>query len=140
MRHEIIARALREGSTDDDDAGAVAVATVRAVGLLLGELQPLVGTMGAHALYSRSLHLARMSFRRPDPGGPAAPKALDELAPLHDDLASRNPTEAKRAGQALLHSFADLLVSLIGQPLTDRMLRSAWGAPGADSPLEEKPQ
>jgi|ERR1039457_1535097 hypothetical protein len=131
----IIECALGRATAKDADAGVVASATVRAMSLLLGELQPLVGELATRALYARSLHLARSSFQRPASG--EASTRDDLLAPLHQDLTSRAPADAKRAGNALLHSFVDLLVSLIGKSLTHRMLRTAWGVPATELPPEE---
>jgi len=95
--------------------------------LLLAELKPLVGELALRALYVRSLHLARSSFERPGTGELQSPDEL--LAPLHRDLLSRAPTESRGAAEALLLALANLLVSLIGEPLTDRLLHKAWGSP-----------
>lgn len=134
MRQEIIEHALGEGMAEGADSGAVAAAAVRSFKAVLAEVSPLVGVFATRALYVRSLHLARSSFRRPE----ADSEMTTELASLQNDLASRAPAEAKQAGQALLHAFADLLVSLIGMPLTHRMLRTAWGITADALPPEEK--
>jgi len=131
---EIIDRALAEGIADDADAGIVAAAAFRAVDLLLNEIRPLVGGQATRALYSRSLHLARSSFRRPDL---AEPETRSDLASLQHDLAGRAPVDARLAARALLTSFVDLLVSLIGRPLANRILESAWGTPTAKHPAED---
>ena len=47
--------------------------------------------------------------------------------PCTSKLAARAPLEAREASQALMLAFAGLLISLIGEPLTDRLLLSAWG-------------
>ena len=138
MRHEIIQRALAERAATGADSVIVADATVRALRLLHVELGSLVGDQAARALYARSLHLTRSSFS----WSPAAAEASDEfLTSLHADLASRLPTDARRAGETLLLTLSDLLISLIGEPLTHRLLRSAWGAPQvSDEPSQEKSQ
>ncbi|MBA2412469.1 MAG: hypothetical protein H0V63_06545, partial [Burkholderiaceae bacterium] len=127
MKQEIIQHALAEGHADGADANTVAVATARALRLLFAELEPLVGGPAVHALYTRSLHLARSSFERPGPAEPEPPSEM--LTALQQDLAARVPADARRAGETLLHTSADLLVSLIGEPLTNRLLLSAWGSP-----------
>ena len=132
MQSEILERALGLGAAEDADAATVAAAVVCAVGSLLGELTPLVGGLAARALYARSLHLARASFRRPDSG---EVETQSDLAALYQDLVCRIPVEARQAGQALLGSFVDLLVSLVGAPITHRMLRTAWGVSAAELPL-----
>lgn len=127
MRSEMIQSALGEGATEAADSKTVAGATVRALTSLLAELKPLVGELALRALYVRSLHLARSSFERPGTGDLESPDEL--LAPLHRNLLSRAPAEARGAAEALLLALANLLVSLIGEPLTDRLLHKAWGQP-----------
>ena len=138
MRQKLIQHALGDGAAEGADANTVAVATARALRSLLEELEPLVGAEGVRALYARSLHLTRPSFGWL---APAKPEPLSDLvAGLQEDLALRVPAEARRAGAAQLHTFADLLISLIGEPLTHRLLHSAWGGSAADEPSQEKSQ
>lgn len=136
MRQQIIQHFLAKGPANDADAGTIAEASVRALRLLLAELEPLVGAQAARALYARSLHLTRSSFDWLSPA--AGEPRSDLLAALHSDLVSRVPADARRAGEALLNTFADLLISLIGEPLTRRLLRSAWGTTAADESSQEK--
>ena len=119
---------------NETDADAVAAATVRAVESLMGELKPLVGRLATLALYARSLHLANASFARPDP---ALQKQQEDLTSLRNDLSTRSLEDARAASHALLRALVDLLASLIGQSLTDRMLRSAWGIPNVEHPTKE---
>lgn len=127
MRSEVIKAALAHGAVEGADSSIVANGAVRALDLLLRELKPLVGELALRALYFRSLHLAGSSFERPSRSELEAPDAL--LAPLHRDLVSRPPAEARGAAEALLLALANLLVSLIGEPLTDRLLHKAWAKP-----------
>lgn len=137
MRHEMIERALGKGAEHNADAALVATSTESAVRLLLRELEPLVGELAASALCRRSLQLARSSFHR----APDGARTHDELlTPLHQDLAARSSAEAQKGSRALLNAFVDLLTSLIGEPLTLRLLGKAWGT-AADAPIpEEKPR
>jgi hypothetical protein len=137
MRQEIFRRALGDGDAADADAPAIAAATVRALRLLLAELEPLVGERAVLALYSRSLHLTRSTLPWLNATQHAA--QAEALNALHDKLAARAPLEAREAGQALLLAFAGLLISLIGEPLTDRLLLSAWGGPAPGEPVQEEP-
>ncbi|MEO7007621.1 MAG: hypothetical protein ABI156_00600 [Caldimonas sp.] len=140
MREKIIEHALGYGAAAGAgaDAGSVAVAAVRALRLLLAELEPLVGSQAVRALYTRSLHLTRARFGWP--AAEAAESLAEALTGLQQNLGARVPADARRAGATLLNTFADLLVSLIGDPLTQRLLRSAWGSPSADKSSEEKSQ
>jgi len=137
MRSEMIQSALRAGAAEGADSKTVASATVRALTLLLAELKPLVGELALRALYVRSLHLARSSFERPSAAHLESPDEL--LAPLHRDLVTRAPAQARGAAEALLLALANLLVSLIGGPLTDRLLHKAWGNPPAAPSSQVKP-
>ena len=119
---------------NEADADAVAAATVRAVESLMGELKPLVGRLATLALYARSLHLANASFARPYP---ALQKLQEYLTSLRNDLSARSLEDARTASHALLRALVDLLASLIGQSLTDRMLRSAWGISNDERPTKE---
>jgi hypothetical protein len=134
-RDPMVERALGIGAAQGVEPAVVATATARAVGLLLAEVQPLVGELAARALYARSLHLARSSLQRAAPGQLDTREQL--LVLLHNDLAARPAVDAERAGRALLRSFADLLASLIGQGLTQRLLRTAWGIYPTELPSEE---
>jgi hypothetical protein len=49
------------------------------------------------------------------------------LTRLRDVLAGRSPDEARAAGLALLLTFTDNLSNMVGEALTIRLLRSAWG-------------
>jgi len=138
MRQEIIRRALAERAVDGADASAVAEAAVLTLQLLHVELEALVGAQAARALYARSLHLTRATFSwlSPATSGPLG----ELLTALGSDIVARAPTEARRAVESLLLHFAELLTSLIGEPLTHRLLRSAWGTPAAGEPSQEKAQ
>ncbi len=136
MRDDMIKQALGECGVDADSP-AIAHATVTALTRLLEQLKPLVGELAWRALYVRSLHLARSSFIKPDvdknsPG--------DLLNPLQHDLSTRPQAAARAAAEALLLALADLLVSLIGNSLTVRLLHKAWDMPAAGTSAQEKPQ
>ena len=138
MPHEIIEHALGKGLEGDAAPSLVAEATTSAVRLLLLELKPLVGELATAALYKRAVHLAKSSFQRPSDD---AKTPDDLLAPLQQDLASRSSEEAQRAGIAILDSLVDLLVSLIGDAITHRLLRKAWAVEALEAATpEEKPQ
>jgi hypothetical protein len=135
MRSEMIKRLLDEGVAADDGSDVVASVAVRALASLFAELRPLIGMLALRALYSRSLHLAHDSFQRPS----ANLVSEDELLiHLQQDLVSRQPADARRAAQSLLHALANLLISLIGEPLTNRLLHKAWGNLSVGKPSEVK--
>ena len=127
MQREFILRALDKAATGQAASGDVAAACIGALDALFSELEPLVGVTGARALYLRCLYLTRESV-----GWPVAPDGVARdalLAGLAEHIEARPADTARRASETLLTAFADLLVSLIGEPLTLRLLQSAWGDP-----------
>jgi len=88
-------------------------------------LVPIVGQRGMAALYKRSLHLSRPMH----PWLPAAAQGSEsgmDLAALTAALAARTSAEAASAGTQLLESLRVLLTTLIGESLTERLLRPVW--------------
>lgn len=135
MLQQFIRQALRSGGCDDATSSSAADAGGRTLGALFDQLEPLVGIQGTRALLARGLHLTRSSLHWPE---------LDERLPrdelltlLGAHLERRAAADAWNAIEALLNALADLLVSLIGEPLSLRLLRSAWGEPAANAPLPE---
>lgn len=90
-----------------------------------GALSPIIGQRGMTALYKRSLQVTCEAF-------PCLVAVQDEQSLVADFsllqavLAQQDDEVATAANQALLGTFYDLLTSLIGRSLTDRLLRSAW--------------
>lgn len=118
-------------------AGADATQVADAVAAVWSDidqaLHPIIGQRGVLALYNRSLKLAAARHPWLADGHPGALAAIDASA-LHAALARQQPAEALAAGQALLVGFRELLSSLIGASLTDRLLGSVWGpAPEASA-------
>lgn len=130
MREQLINQALAETAGDLTNPNEIATATVNALRLLHAELASLIGSQATSALYVRSMQLTRPSFQWLSQATGAPADAL--FSSLHVTLSSREPNEARQAGVGLLRTLADLLVTLIGEQLTHRLLRSAWGRPADD--------
>jgi hypothetical protein len=115
-----------------DDATASQVAVV--FGALWHELDaalsPIVGRRGVGALGQRSLHLAATSHAWLVAGQSNGPAMLD-VALLMPLLAQRSNDEAVAAASCFLQTFRELLASLIGLSLTERLLRPVWGPDSA---------
>jgi hypothetical protein len=102
-------------------------------------LSPIVGTQGVAAFFKRSLHLTRAEHpvltavyaAASDPG---------DYAALRQALAS-NPTSAGAAAVngALLVNFQNLLSGLIGESLTERLLKPATDIPSTDPHTPQDP-
>jgi hypothetical protein len=93
-------------------------------------LSPVLGRRGVAALYKRSLHLNTNSYPwlAQVHGGAHAHLAIDG-EPLQAVLAERSEAEAAEAGTALIHTFTELLMSLIGASLGERLLGPVWNLP-----------
>ena len=70
-------------------------------------------------------------------GGAPHASAVDALLAW---LAMRSPTEALESGDAYLQTFHDLLVTLIGSSLTERLLRTVWPSISSGTPAQDTPQ
>lgn len=110
-----------------EDASAEQVAEV-AVSIwreIDAALAPIIGHQGVAALLRRSQYLLRQahpwlaSFQHDMPPVPA-------FEALHTVLSTQSATDAAQGNGALLQVFQDLLASLIGASLCERLLRSAW--------------
>ncbi|MHB1203526.1 MAG: hypothetical protein ACYCZC_10355 [Acidithiobacillus sp.] len=121
----------------DADAAQIADAMISTWQGINAALCPIIGQRGVDALYLRSLYLI----------GPAYPwlagrhegvhPAMDLVA-LKSLLAQQSSATALAGGGALLQTFYELLDSLIGPSLTERLLRSVWanslsGLPAQDT-------
>lgn len=102
-------------------------------------LTPVIGPRGVAALYRRSLHVTARSH----PWLAAASDGYDtgiDVARLQALLEQQTGAQAAAVGGELLNTFHELLASLIGASLTERMLRAVW-APFLDTatPSNELP-
>ena len=99
-------------------------------------LSPIIGQAGVGALLKRSLYLVRADYPfltaayegAHDPG---------DLGALHAALAQQTGTDAAAAHSALLQTFHDLLISLIGGSLTERLLRPVWDDPSSGDAVQD---
>lgn len=115
-----------EGS--GDDAAAIAGATASLWVAIDEALSPIVGRRGMAALYQRSLHLARAQFPWL-PGAGQGPLAACEFDTLSAALAAQSNTQAAAAATALLLVFRELMSTLLGEQLTEQLLRPVLAHP-----------
>lgn len=100
-------------------------------------LSPIIGHGSVAVLHMRSLHLI-------DPAHPwladmhQGVQTTIDLAALKAILAQQDSeTAAATAGGALLQTFYELLASLVGPSLTERLLRSVWENPLSGPPAQD---
>ena len=100
-------------------------------------LSPVLGRRGVAALYKRSLHLSLpahdwlMTLQN-------GPVSVIDFEKLKDAFAGQEPLEAASAAAELLRAFCDLLASLVGSSLTERLLRPVLTHVQAGSPPEAR--
>ena len=87
-------------------------------------LTPVIGGKGMRALFSRTLHLAAADFPWLAELPPGAIATMD-LDPLVAAMEGRDADEADTVSKALLARFREVLASLVGAALTDRLIGPA---------------
>jgi hypothetical protein len=114
---------LAQLAAEGANAGRIADGAVSIWRDIDAALSPIIGQRGVAALFKRSLHLTRADF-------PALATMHDgEMQPgdfgaLRSALSQQTSADAATANGALLQAFCDLLTSLIGGSLAERLLRS----------------
>jgi hypothetical protein len=114
-------RLARDGADSGQVAESIA-ATCRAVD---DALAPIIGQGGVAALFRRSLHLTGQTHPWLAGAEEGVPNAMDVVT-LTSRLARQTSAEAAAAGALLLRTFYDLLTTLVGPSLTERLLRPVW--------------
>ena len=127
--------ALRIG--DAHHASAVADAVLDIWQQIAVRLEPVVGARGVDVLFGRALQLTSRGFpwlqTSADSGNSAA-----SLASIRNCLEVRDREVAAEVGLELIAGFTELLATLIGEPLTDRLLGAVWASSGATTQSEVK--
>jgi len=132
---EAIRRTLALRAGDAPDAGAIAEATLGTWHLVATRLAPVIGTRGVDVLFDRSLHLTSAAFPWLSMRGDHEGNAL-VLATLKAHLESSGEDAAAEASYTLLVTFTELLTTLIGESLTERLLEPVWAPPSSESEQE----
>ena len=110
-------------TTQRADPAAEAVASLWVP--LAAQIITIVGAAGFESLYARSVFLCQANF--PWLSANTASTQPDAwLMDLQNRLQGQSPALASEANCLLLLTFTNLLASLIGEPLSARILNSAW--------------
>ena len=99
-------------------------------------LAPILGSRGVAALYKRSLYLCGATHPWLAVLHEGVQTGVD-LPPLKSLLTQQGSADAANAATALFQTFHQLLSSLIGLSLTERLLRSVWSDFPGGSPAQD---
>jgi hypothetical protein len=99
-------------------------------------LAPIIGPRGVAALYKRSLYLTGGAHPWLAGLHEGTPTTMD-LAALKSVIAQQSSADAAVGGNALLQTFHQLLASLVGPSLTERLLRPVWADSSTAAPAQD---
>jgi len=125
-----IAAALAKRSGSSPDAKHTADATITVWEDFATALTPIIGRQGVSALYNRSVALTAQIH----PWLASCRASEDHSVDLHafqSVIALQSDENAAAGTDALLQTFYDVLVSLIGSPLCEQLLTSVRDGSGS---------
>ena len=133
---ELALKALAQRAGSAAGSGALAAAAQRAYDDLAQVSAPLIGQVGVDALTGRTLYLAQQKY--PWLGHTREPEQWKgPFAQIVFCLERQDPAVASEAAGAVFATLTGLLGTLIGEPLTVRLLRKAWPDAFSDGSIEE---
>ncbi|MEX2272658.1 MAG: hypothetical protein WD690_14390 [Vicinamibacterales bacterium] len=113
-----------------------AAAARRAYADLVHASTPLIGQVGVDALIARALHLAQVDYPWLLAAAPSD-QTNEPFAQVTVSAGRQTPTVAAEGTAAVFATFAGLLVTFIGEPLTTGVLRKAWPDAFSDTETRE---
>lgn len=125
LRHQLIENLIPEHTEKISDVAVVLWEQ------MADEIISIIGEGGFNSLYARSVFLTQTRFpwltacvllQQPD----------QRFVELKTGFEVQAPAQVRAANILLLITFTDILVSLIGNPLTDNILHLAWGDRASD--------
>ena len=116
---------LNQRADSVTDVNAVVDALARTWQFMAAQLEPVIGVRGVGVLLERALHLTGKDYPWLAQAGPLE-TGNDRLTQWQARFAQCDAIEAAEASCALLVTFTELLATLIGGPLTERLLASVW--------------
>jgi hypothetical protein len=134
QRRKMIRNKLAQYAGSTPDAHAIAAATVAIWPQISAQLAPVIGARGVDVLLDRSLHLTSVSFPWLTSGAEHGRTLV--LGDIKTCLGRQEAAAAAAASCELVSAFCELLATLIGDSLTDRLLGPVWALPMA-APRQE---
>lgn len=122
---DVLRDAIRRVLTDDLGKGPARSITVDVWRQISVQLAPVIGERGVEVLLGRALHVTSAAF----PWSASARghgSGAGSLGAFVARLEARDANATAEASQALLATFTELLASLIGASLSERLLAPVW--------------
>ena len=136
LRQRLV-RVITRRAGSSNAAGSVAEAARLTHDDLTTLLAPLISSAGVEALWGRAFDLAQREYPADERGGNGG--TTDEpFAQVTLWLERQGSATATDAAAAMFATFAELLTTLIGEPLTMRYLQKAWPDGFSDAPPKGK--
>jgi hypothetical protein len=133
-RPRVAASVLKVG--EDAEVAQIADAILSTWSEVDEALRPVIGHGGVVALYKRSLYLT-IPHHPWLTGAQGGVHATMDLATLKATLVQQSSADAAAACSAFLVTFKELLTSLVGLSLTERLLRSVWANSSSGPPAQD---
>jgi hypothetical protein len=123
----------------DADAGQIAEKAVCAWRAVEAALSPIIGQRAVAALYKRSVALVHADYPwlMAREVGSLGNRQGDDFDLLRTTLSQQTSSNAMAAHWALLRTFRNLLASLVGESLTERLLGSVCEFPSSAGVAQE---
>ncbi len=118
------------------DGHATALAALAIWRRMAAQLEPVIGARGVDALFRRALHLTGRQHPWLATAGVRGSSATS-LDHVQLQLAAQQAAQATEAAQALLTGFTELLATMVGDALVNRLLAPAWDAPAQPAEQEQ---
>jgi hypothetical protein len=136
-RREIIRKKLAQSAGKESDANTIAAAAVAQWLQISARLKPVIGSHGVDVLFSRTVYLAGKSYPWLGVAGDGRLGAPC-LDVIRARLGRQQAPVAAAAGCEFLFIFTELLATLIGDSLTDRLLDPVWALAAPSPDMESR--
>ena len=134
---QVITQLLIQENKESRDSNEPAAVAARVYEQFVYRLRPLIGDIGVQAIFTRSLKLTQAEF--PFLTGDTAAGPWERVpTQIWMALNHQEPATGRKALEALLTSFAGLLVGMIGERLTWRVLFDLSPETYASGPEQER--
>lgn len=136
LRQRLV-RVITRRAGSSTGAGAVAAAARLTHDDLTAVLDPLISSSGVKALWGRAFDLAQREYPVDEPKSDNDPadEPFDQVSLWLEKQVQSTVTDA---AAEIFATFAQLLTTLIGEPLTSRYLEKAWPDGFSDAPPKGK--